>query len=102
MDPARDSVKQVAEYVKEFHPRLIGLTGPADKVNAAARSYRVYHSKASTGGDSSDDYLIDHSIITYLLDPDTRFVTFFGKNQSAEEMAASVVRYIEQWKKTHK
>ncbi|KAF4383647.1 hypothetical protein F8388_014147 [Cannabis sativa] len=26
-DPERDTVKQVAEYVKEFHPKLIGLTG---------------------------------------------------------------------------
>lgn len=33
LDPARDSVPQVARYVKEFHPRLIGLTGPKDKVH---------------------------------------------------------------------
>lgn len=32
IDPERDSVPQVKEYVKEFHPRLIGLTGPVDKV----------------------------------------------------------------------
>jgi protein SCO1 len=36
LDPARDTVPQVARYVKEFHPRLIGLTGPKDKVGAAA------------------------------------------------------------------
>ena len=27
VDPARDTVAQVAEYCKDFHPRLIGLTG---------------------------------------------------------------------------
>lgn len=32
IDPERDSVPQVKEYVKEFHPRLIGLTGPSEKV----------------------------------------------------------------------
>ena len=32
IDPERDSVPQVKEYVKEFHPRMIGLTGPAEKV----------------------------------------------------------------------
>ncbi|QQP57146.1 Uncharacterized protein FKW44_002032 [Caligus rogercresseyi] len=26
-DPARDGVKEVAEYIKEFHPEMIGLTG---------------------------------------------------------------------------
>lgn len=35
LDPARDTVPQVARYVREFHPRLIGLTGPKDKVGAA-------------------------------------------------------------------
>lgn len=32
IDPERDSVPMVKEYVKHFHPRLIGLTGPVDKV----------------------------------------------------------------------
>ncbi len=98
VDPARDSVRQVKEYVREFHPRLIGLTGPPDRVNAAARAYRVYHMRTN---DSSDDYLIDHSIITYLLDPEGRFVTFYGKNYSAEEMARSVLGYIRRWQQEH-
>ncbi|KAJ8754440.1 hypothetical protein K2173_002891 [Erythroxylum novogranatense] len=27
VDPGRDTVEQVREYVKEFHPKLVGLTG---------------------------------------------------------------------------
>ena len=34
IDPERDSVDQVREYVKEFHPGLIGLTGPVEKVKS--------------------------------------------------------------------
>ena len=33
LDPERDHVKQVAEYVREFHPRLIGLTGSPEQVH---------------------------------------------------------------------
>ena len=36
IDPERDSVPQVKEYVKEFHPRMIGLTGPIEKVSGKA------------------------------------------------------------------
>ena len=32
VDPERDGVKEVKEYVKEFHPRMIGLTGSVEKV----------------------------------------------------------------------
>ena len=47
----------------EFHPRLIGLTGTPEACAVAARAFRVYH---HTTGEAKD-YLVDHSIITYLL-----------------------------------
>uniref|UniRef100_A0A1D1ZNL1 Thioredoxin domain-containing protein n=1 Tax=Auxenochlorella protothecoides TaxID=3075 RepID=A0A1D1ZNL1_AUXPR len=90
VDPERDSVAQVAEYVKEFDPKMIGLTGTLDQTNAAARAYRVYHSKT---GDEKD-YLVDHSIITYLLNPQGEFVTFFGKNMMAAEVAESLEKHL--------
>ena len=34
VDPERDSVAQVRRYIKEFHPRLIGLTGSAEQVSS--------------------------------------------------------------------
>lgn len=37
---------------------------------------RVYFHKT---GDSDTDYLVDHSIIMYLIDPAGDFVTFYGE-----------------------
>lgn len=108
LDPERDGTTQVAAYVAEFHPRLVGLTGSSEAVREAAKAYRVYYTRAGlsevTGSgtkDKDDDYLIDHSIITYLSDPDGNFVTFYGKNYSGEEMAASVAGHVEAWKRSH-
>ena len=47
----------------EFHPRLIGLTGSKEACAAAARAFRVYFHKT----DETSDYLVDHSIIMYLI-----------------------------------
>ena len=47
----------------EFHPRLIGLTGSKAACAAAARAFRVYFHKT----DETSDYLVDHSIIMYLI-----------------------------------
>lgn len=111
VDPERDVPDLVGQYVKEFHPKMIGLTGGVEAVKDAAKQYRVYYTKASLGeitdGENSkepgpgDDYLIDHSIITYLLDPEGNFVTFYGKNYTDKEMAESLVKQVDAWKKNH-
>lgn len=79
---------------RSFHSRTSLDRSPflksATQTNAAARAYRVYHSK--TGEDK--DYLVDHSIITYLLDPQGNFVTFFGKNMTAPEVAKALVGFV--------
>ncbi|CAL8462931.1 g2465 [Coccomyxa elongata] len=87
VDPERDSVPKVKAYVKQFHPRLIGLTGPLEKVKAAAKAYRVYYTKTN---DDPNDYLVDHSIIMYLLNPDGQFMSFYGKNYTATELAENI------------
>ncbi|KAL3358530.1 hypothetical protein AABB24_015570 [Solanum stoloniferum] len=67
VDPERDTVEQVGEYVKEFHPNLIGLTASPEEIKKTARAYRVYYMKTEEEG---SDYLVDHSIVMYvLLDP---------------------------------
>ncbi|KAL0316411.1 UNVERIFIED_CONTAM: protein SCO11, mitochondrial [Sesamum radiatum] len=96
VDPERDTVEQVREYVKEFHPKLIGLTGSPDEVKNAARAYRVYYMKTEEEG---SDYLVDHSIVMYLMDPNMQFVKFFGKNVDTTSLADGVIQEIKQHKK---
>ena len=67
------------------------------QVREAARQYRVYYSKTN----EDKDYLVDHSIIMYLVDPAGEFVTFYGKNYSADELATSMRQHIREWERTH-
>jgi len=99
IDPERDDTETVNDYCLEFHPRLLGLTGTKDQIQKITRLFRVYFSKTN---DSEDDYLIDHSIISYLVDPKGNFVKFFGKNSSANDMAMEIKRFVDEWKATHK
>ncbi|KAL1543570.1 Protein SCO1 1, mitochondrial [Salvia divinorum] len=96
VDPERDTVEQVREYVKEFHPMLIGLTGSPEEVKKTARAYRVYYMKTEEEG---SDYLVDHSIVMYLMDPKMEFVKFFGKNFDDASLADGVIQEIKQHKK---
>lgn len=66
------------------------------QVKDTARQYRVYFSKT----DDSTDYLVDHSIIMYLINPEGEFVTFYGKNFTAEELAESILGHVNSWAKS--
>ncbi|KAH1242105.1 Protein SCO1 1, mitochondrial [Glycine max] len=96
VDPERDTVEQVGEYVKEFHPKLIGLTGSPDEVKNVARAYRVYYMKTA---EEDSDYLVDHSIVIYLMSPEMEFVKFFGKNNDVDSLADGVIKEVTQHKK---
>uniref|UniRef100_A0A7S0WQF2 Thioredoxin domain-containing protein n=1 Tax=Chlamydomonas leiostraca TaxID=1034604 RepID=A0A7S0WQF2_9CHLO len=99
VDPERDTPARVKAYVKEFHPRMMGLTGDLESVKKTSKAYRVYYSK--TGEPNAKDYLVDHSIIHYLVDPDGEFVTFYGKNYTEEQMADSLCEHAANWKAGH-
>ncbi|PIA48540.1 hypothetical protein AQUCO_01400851v1 [Aquilegia coerulea] len=96
VDPERDTVGQVHDYVKEFHPNLVGLTGSADEVKKVARAYRVYYMKTEEEG---SDYLVDHSIIMYLMDPNMEYVKFFGKNHDVDSLTDGIIKEIREYKK---
>ena len=92
IDPERDTPAALAGYVSLFSPRLIGLTGSADQVAAAARSFGVYYRKVTPEGMS--DYLMDHSAIVYLIGPDGKGITHFAHDTSAAAIAARLAQVV--------
>ncbi|NXU92119.1 SCO2 protein, partial [Xiphorhynchus elegans] len=93
VDPARDDAAALGRYLGEFHPRLQGLTGTAEQVRAAAKAFRVYVSAGTP--DADGDYIVDHSVLTFLLDPDGLVRDCYGQSRTAEELAKSVRRHME-------
>ncbi|ANQ05757.1 Cloroquine resistance associated protein Cg3 [Plasmodium coatneyi] len=110
VDPKRDTLAQVKHYCSSFSDKLVGLTGTKEQIKKVAKLFRVYYNehivddqggKTDTqSGDSPPaannyNYLIDHSIIHYLLDVDGKFVDFFGKNCTTSEMVERISHYID-------
>ena len=85
IDPERDTPAALAEYVKLFDERLVGLSGSKEQVAAAAKSYRVYYAKTTPKDASS--YLMDHSSFIYLIGPDGRFRALFRHGVGTQELA---------------
>lgn len=93
VDPERDSVEFLADYVSNFHSSFVGLTGTRAEIEETTRLYRVYHAKAK--GEPAEDYLVDHSGFVYLMGRDGAFLTMFRGGTGPENMAATIADYLE-------
>jgi protein SCO1 len=93
VDPKRDTPPVVKQYAGAFGPRIIGLTGSAEQIAAAAKAYRVYYAEHRTGP-GPDDYSMDHSSVLYLMGPDGRFIAPLRADQTGPEMAAALTKLM--------
>lgn len=92
VDPERDTPQALKDYVGNFHPRMVGLTGSAEQVAKAAKAYRVVFQKQP--GATSEDYLMDHTTLIYLMGADGKFLTYFGQQATPDEVAEAIRRYL--------
>lgn len=82
IDPARDTVDYLADFVANNHPKMVGLTGTAEQIAKAARAYKVYYRKQPS--EDEDYYLMDHSSFSYFMVPDVGFVDFLRSDLPPE------------------
>lgn len=91
IDPARDTPQAVGEFAAAFSPRLIGLTGSEAQVAEAAKMFAAYFRKGEPTSDGG--YLMDHSRIAYLMDPDGKPLALLPIDQSADAVATDLARW---------
>ena len=91
IDPGRDTPQVLADWTSAISPKMIGLTGTADQIKAVSEAYKTYYKQQPA---SDENYLMDHSIYTYLMLPDAGFVEFFDRDITADKMADKVACFI--------
>ncbi|MEG3181684.1 SCO family protein [Sphingomonas sp. LT1P40] len=90
IDPARDTPKVVKEFTAAFYPRMIGLTGSAAAIDAAAKAYRVPYAKRVT----PSGYLMDHGRQAYLMGPKGEPIALLPQDESPQAIVAEIERWI--------
>lgn len=91
IDPERDTQAVVGEFAAAFSPRLIGLTGTREQIDAAAKNFAVYHAR---GKDTSGGYLMDHSRIAFLMGPKGEPIAMLPVDKGAEAVAAELAKWV--------
>ena len=96
-DPARDTPEVIRRYLAEFHPDILGMTGTWQQVKDVCKAYRVYFS-TPPDVQPGQDYLVDHSIYFYLMDPDGDFVEAIGRNFTVDAASKIINDHIKDWR----
>jgi protein SCO1/2 len=66
VDPERDTVEFMGEYIRYFSDEYIGLTGTPNEIRAAADGYGVTYARVDS--DSASGYAMAHTAEIYLID----------------------------------
>ena len=95
LDPERDTPEQLAAYVADFDPRMVGLTGNLAQITDIARKYKVYFRKnGSEKQQKEGSYLVDHSSFFYLIKPDGNFSHAFSSQINVETLHSNLKKIL--------
>lgn len=94
VDPERDTIPKMKEYVEMFHPALIGLTGTQEQVTGALKTFKIYAAKVQD--ETMSEYTMDHSSFIYFIAPDGRLLQIYKADDTAETIASSIDQWLAQ------
>ncbi|MCE3550670.1 SCO family protein [Pseudonocardia sp. RS11V-5] len=90
VDPDRDTPERMKAFLGATHPRFTGLTGTAQQTGDAAASFRVFTRRRATPA----GYDVQHTAITYLLDPDAAPARYWSDTRTAEAIATDLAALL--------
>lgn len=106
LDPVRDTPEVLERFTQSFHPGVIAATGEVEPLRAQVLEYGigfVYRPRAggvadsvapAEGGHLGDDYLVDHTARTFLIDEEGRLVAQVLPETSSEALRSAIEQVL--------
>ena len=91
VDPERDTLELLADYMGYFHPTFLGLTGSEAQIAAAATPLGIYYEKEP--GTIQSGYLVNHTASVLVLDKRGHLRLVYPFDTNGEDIASDL-RYL--------
>jgi len=91
VDPDRDNIERLSEYLTFFNPDFIGIRGSLSETNELAKSYAVFFEKQA---DESLGYQVAHTDKIFLLDKRGRLRGLYDKSEPDEKLINDIVSLV--------
>jgi protein SCO1 len=90
IDPERDTLKEIQQYITSFNPSFQGATGSKSQLEQLTKNMSVVYMKVmqeKSNQAKTADYQIDHSGTLLLIDPKAKLFAIFSMPHSAESIS---------------
>lgn len=93
VDPKRDTAELLTDYISNFTPNIIALTGSKEAIQQLANHYRVVFQEVDLG---NGDYTVDHTASVFMFDDKGKFsgiIAWGEANETIEEKIKRLINY---------
>ncbi len=92
VDPARDTLELLTQYVSSFDPRIIGLTGSEAEIASVTKSFNAYAKKNGSG----DTYTFDHTSSVLLFDAQGKLAGTINSSEPEVDQKTKLERLLKE------
>lgn len=93
VDPDRDTVEIMRQYVASFDERIVGLTGAPLEIEAVAHAFNAFYERQDKDGAS---YSVDHTTRVYLMDAFGLLADAHDPANEAKKVRATLEKILRQ------
>ena len=93
IDPERDTVDILNNYVPLFHEKITGLTGKTDDVHKILDAWKVFYTKVDDP--QFTEYTMDHSTYIYMVDHEMTIRSLFRMKNTPDQIINAIQDIIQ-------
>lgn len=90
LDPERDTINNLKDYLQNFNSSVIGLTGELNEINKFAKNWNIYWEKVSEG----DDYTINHTATVFMINKNGNFAGTIAWGESDKSIKLKLKKLL--------
>ena len=92
VDPNRDTPAILKEFVSNFHPRMVGLTGTVAQIDDVAQRYGIAFMRDKPNADGG--YLVNHARMIVLYGPQGEPIAMMPQGNDPKAFVAELNRWV--------
>ena len=107
VDPERDTVLKLKNYLLNFNPNIIGLTGNKEQITSVKKTFKIFSKKVMPMEETNKEnnvnhnhdhdhgaYAVDHTTIMYLMDEKGKYITHFSSDTKNQYIIKKINQYL--------